>query len=142
MFVYLSMKTTKYSHSIFPTGKGLVIDYNDEITLFYTISDQFTVWHTQQSTTTLGPNGGLKEVLSQLNTDPGYSNQGVSQSGTLAEVLDDMPDSVLGSIYTEVVGYDPFIDDPENPSESRKLVYEYLDMEESLIEVFAYGKDK
>jgi hypothetical protein len=134
------MKTTKYMHNFFPTGRGLAIIWNDELTLFYTIGDSFNVWSTSHE----APNDdlGLRLFMDMANTMPRISTHGVSQMGTLAEVIDDMPDPVLGAIYEAVVGYNPFTDNPDQPEENRKLVYEYLDMDETLQEVFNYGKDK
>jgi hypothetical protein len=125
----MQMKTTKVSHSFFPTGKGLSIIWEGELSLMYAIEGSFTVWSTYHSVS--NPDE-LRIFLDMANTLPAISSHGVSQTASLIEVLGDMPDPVLGSIYEAVVGYDPFLED----SKSRSLVTEYLSMEESLSEVF------
>lgn len=133
------METTTYTHSFFPTGCGIAIIWNNELTLFYSIGDSFTVW----STSSTAPNtpDELRLFMDAANTISRISDQGVSQIGTLNDVLEDMPDQVLGAIYKAVVGYDPFIDNPNDPIANRALVAEYLTMPETLEEVFNYKND-
>jgi hypothetical protein len=130
------MKTTKYTHNFFPTGKGLVIIFNNEVTLFYANGDSFNVWSTYENAP-VSPD----ELALLMDRAASMSGQSFSQSGTLSDVLEDMPDPVLAGIYEELVGYDPFLDNPDKSEENRALVAEYLAIPEVLKEVFNYGKE-
>jgi hypothetical protein len=128
------MKTTILQHSFFPTGKGLVIIWNDELHLFYYCGGRlFNVW----STSHIAPKNPdeLRLFMDMANTFPKIAEHGCSQSGTLTEIMEDIPDTVLGGIYEAVVGYNPFAKDQDSTA-NRNLVCEYLTMPETLKEVF------
>jgi hypothetical protein len=131
------MKTTKHAHEFFPTGKGLVIVWENELVLFYALDDRFTVWHTGESFPK------TPDELNALLTVMAYEFpiQGSSQCAILIECLDDMPDQVLGAIYEAVVGYDPFLDNPYGAEANRRLVCEYMTMPETLAEVFGLDSE-
>jgi hypothetical protein len=123
------MKAIQLTHSFFPTGRGLVI-INKEIILLYADGDAFTIVHTDE------PYKGLDEMQVFLSA-PDLSQE-MRHTGTMAELLAPMPNDMLGAIYEEVCGYDPFEDDPsaENADEHRDLVVEYMSMPEVIKQVF------
>jgi hypothetical protein len=126
---FTHMKTTKVYNNFFPSGKGLAIIWEGELSLMYAIEGSFTVWSTAHEVS--NPDD-LSLFLAMANTLPAISSHGVSQTASLSEVLEDMPDPILGDIYEAIVGYNPFDED----SNSRSLVIEYLSMSETLSGVF------
>lgn len=118
---------TKYSHAFFPTGKGIVIIWDGALSLLYRLDgDQFSVCLLNEVPE------NTKQLDSILELAGSDASLGFSTSGTLPELLKDMPDAVLGGIYNAVVGYDPF---PENEG-ARALVVDYLTTPEAQEEVF------
>lgn len=123
------MKTTKVHHKFFPLGKGLAINWSNDLVLFYALGNQFTVWATGIDMPTTPDN--LRNILDMAIVHDG--TEGTSQAGPIDELLSDMPNEVLGDIYSAIVGYDPFIEDGKG---AWSLVCEYMQMPEALLEVF------
>jgi hypothetical protein len=122
----------KHAHSFFPSGKGLVI-IDKDVTLLYMMSGaDACIYYTQQPYEDINK---LNELLDSLNSDTQYLG-GFSQSAFLEDLLDELPNETLAAMYLEVVGYDPFAEDPKNPEAAKTLVIEYMTMQETLDEVF------
>lgn len=120
------MKAIKYQHPFFPTGKGLLILAEKELVLIYRSGEGFTILYTDYPASLT-----YKEDAMKCIKEP--QPQTLDFTGTLTEVLNGLNDEILAEIYSEVVGYDPFQDDPAN---ARALVLDYFTLPESIDEIF------
>jgi hypothetical protein len=133
VMITTTMQAHKIIHSYFPTGKGLLLEVTAEFAVLYAMPDgNFTYYDTCEQFVSLEQ---AKQFLNESNAGA-HSSQGVSQTADLQTILSDLSNDLLGEIYEECIGYNPFKEPNEKPEDARALCLEVMTSEEYKREIF------